>query len=65
MESADDARRGDRGELADLVTTEYLNVRLSNMTLAPATRTQLDRVLHEQRRRDVLASRFGIRASCN
>ena len=56
MESADDALRGDRGELADLVTTEYPDVRLSDMTLAPAARTQLNRVLHEQRRRDVLAS---------
>jgi SpoVK/Ycf46/Vps4 family AAA+-type ATPase len=56
VESADDARRGDHGELADLVTTEYPQVQLSDMTLAPATRTQLARVLHEQRRRDVLAS---------
>jgi len=56
VESADDALRGDRGELADLVTTEYPDVRLSDMTLAPAARTQLNRVLHEQRRRDVLAS---------
>jgi SpoVK/Ycf46/Vps4 family AAA+-type ATPase len=56
VESADDARRGDRSEFADLVTTEYPDVRLSDMTLAPATRTQLTRVLHEQRRRDALAS---------
>jgi len=59
VESADDALRGDRGdrgELADLVTTEYPDVRLSDMALAPAARTQLNRVLHEQRRRDVLAS---------
>jgi len=53
VESADDARRGD---LADLVTTEYPDVRLSDMTLAPATQAQLERVLHEQRQRDLLAS---------
>ena len=35
--------------LADLVTTEYPDVRLSDMTLAPATREQLERVVHEQR----------------
>ena len=56
VESADDARPSDRGDLADLVTTEYPDVRLSDMTLAVATRTQLHRVLHEQRRRDLLAS---------
>jgi hypothetical protein len=56
VESADDARHGDHGGLADLVTTEYPDVRLSHMALAPATRAQLARVLHEQRRRDVLAS---------
>ena len=54
MESADDARRGD---FADLVTTEYPDVRLSDMTLAPATRAQLERVLHEQRQRGLLESR--------
>ena len=53
MEPADDTRRGD---LADLVTTEYPDVRLSDMTLAPATRAQLERVLHEQRQRDLLES---------
>ena len=42
--------------LADLVTTEYPKVRLSDMTLAPATRAQLERVLHEQRQRDLLES---------
>src|ERR1700722_17857450 len=49
-----DARRGG---FADLVTTEYPDVRLSDMTLAPATREQLERVLHEQRQRDLLESR--------
>jgi SpoVK/Ycf46/Vps4 family AAA+-type ATPase len=43
--------------LADLVTTEYPDVRLSDVTLAPATREQLERVLHEQRQRDLLESR--------
>jgi SpoVK/Ycf46/Vps4 family AAA+-type ATPase len=45
-----------RGDLADLVTTEHPRVRLSEMTLAPATRAQLDRVLREQQRRELLAS---------
>jgi SpoVK/Ycf46/Vps4 family AAA+-type ATPase len=54
VESADDAGRGD---FADLVTTEYPDVRLSDMTLAPATRAHLERVLHEQRQRELLASR--------
>jgi SpoVK/Ycf46/Vps4 family AAA+-type ATPase len=53
VEPADDARHGG---LADLVTTEYPDVRLSDMTLAPATREQLERVLHEQRQRDLLES---------
>jgi SpoVK/Ycf46/Vps4 family AAA+-type ATPase len=53
VELADDTRRGD---LADLVTTEYPDVRLSDMTLSPATRAQLERVLHEQRQRDLLES---------
>jgi hypothetical protein len=52
--AADDARRGD---FADLVTTEYPQVRLSDMTLAPATRAQLERVLDEQRQRGLLESR--------
>jgi SpoVK/Ycf46/Vps4 family AAA+-type ATPase len=52
--SADYARRGD---FADLVTTEYADVRLSDLTLAPATRAQLERVLREQRQRELLASR--------
>jgi SpoVK/Ycf46/Vps4 family AAA+-type ATPase len=54
VEPADDARGGG---LADLVTTEYPDIRLSDMTLAPATRAQLDQVLHEQRQRDLLESR--------
>ena len=54
MRSADDVRRGD---FADLVTTGDPDVRLSGMTLAPATRAQLERVLHEQRQRELLASR--------
>jgi SpoVK/Ycf46/Vps4 family AAA+-type ATPase len=41
-----------RGELADLVTAEYPDVRLSDMTLSLSTRQRLDRVLHEQRQRD-------------
>ena len=45
-----------RGELADLVTAEYPDVRLSDMTLGESTRAQLDRVLHEQRQRDLLES---------
>ena len=43
-----------RGELANLVTAEYPDVRLSDMTLSPDTRQKLDRVLHEQRQRDRL-----------
>jgi SpoVK/Ycf46/Vps4 family AAA+-type ATPase len=54
VEPADDARSGG---LADLVTTGYPGVRLSDMTLAPATRAQLEQVLHEQRQRDLLGSR--------
>jgi SpoVK/Ycf46/Vps4 family AAA+-type ATPase len=45
-----------RGELADLVTAEYPDVRLSDMTLNAATRARLDQVLHEQRQRDLLES---------
>jgi SpoVK/Ycf46/Vps4 family AAA+-type ATPase len=41
-----------RGELADLVTAEYPDVRLADMTLSADTRAQLGRVLHEQRQRD-------------
>lgn len=53
MESADDARRGG---LADLVTTRSPDVRLSELTLALATRARLERVLHEQRQRDRIES---------
>jgi SpoVK/Ycf46/Vps4 family AAA+-type ATPase len=53
VEPGDNARRGD---LADLVKTEYPEVRLSGMTLGLATRAQLERVLHEQRQRDLLAA---------
>ena len=45
-----------RGELADLVTAEYPDVRLSDMTLSSATLAQLEQVLHEQRQRDLLES---------
>ena len=51
---ADDTRGG---RLADLVTTEYPDVRLSDMTLALGTRAQLEQVLNEQRHRDLLESR--------
>jgi SpoVK/Ycf46/Vps4 family AAA+-type ATPase len=54
VESASDARRGD---FADLVTTEYPDIHLSDMTLAPATQAQLERVLDEQRQRGLLESR--------
>jgi SpoVK/Ycf46/Vps4 family AAA+-type ATPase len=42
--------------LADLVTTEYAKVRLSDVTLASPTQEQLEQVLHEQRQRDLLES---------
>jgi SpoVK/Ycf46/Vps4 family AAA+-type ATPase len=45
-----------RGGLADLVAVEHPRVRLSDLTLAPATRAQLERVLHEQRQRGLLRS---------
>ena len=40
-----------KGELAELVTAEYPEIRLSGMTLGPAVRGSLERVLHEQRHR--------------
>ncbi|GAA0376908.1 ATPase [Acrocarpospora corrugata] len=43
-----------RGELADLVTASYPEVRLSDMTLARTLRHELQRVLHEQRQRERL-----------
>lgn len=45
-----------RGELADLVTAEYPDIRLADMTLNSATLAQLEQVLHEQRQRDLLES---------
>ena len=45
-----------RGDLADLVTTEHPEVGLSKMTLAPATRAHLGRVLREQRQRALIES---------
>jgi SpoVK/Ycf46/Vps4 family AAA+-type ATPase len=48
-----------RGELADLVTAEYPDIRLSDMTLSEPTRERLDRVLHEQRQRDRIEA-FGF-----
>jgi SpoVK/Ycf46/Vps4 family AAA+-type ATPase len=53
MESAYDARRSGPG---DLVTTDHPGVRLSDLTLAPATRAQLERLLHEQRQRERIES---------
>ena len=43
-----------RGELADLVTAEYPDIRLADMTLAADTREKLRQVLLEQRQRDRL-----------
>ena len=48
-----------RGELADLVTAEYPDVRLVDMTLGAQTMVRLDRVLHEQRQRDRIEA-FGF-----
>ncbi len=45
-----------RGELAELVTAEYPDIRLSDMTLSPSTLAQLEQVLLEQRQRDLLES---------
>jgi SpoVK/Ycf46/Vps4 family AAA+-type ATPase len=53
VEPAGDGAR--RGDLADLVATEHPDVRLSDMTLAPTARARLERVLQEQRQRDLLA----------
>jgi SpoVK/Ycf46/Vps4 family AAA+-type ATPase len=46
-----------RGELAELVTAAYPDVRLIDMTVAPEVRAKLERVLHEQRQRDRLEHR--------
>jgi SpoVK/Ycf46/Vps4 family AAA+-type ATPase len=43
-----------RGELADLVTAEYPDIRLADMTLATETREKLRQVLLEQRQRNRL-----------
>jgi SpoVK/Ycf46/Vps4 family AAA+-type ATPase len=45
-----------RGELAEIVTVSYPNIRLGDMTLAGTIREQLQRVLHEQRQRERLES---------
>ncbi|WP_149264226.1 AAA family ATPase [Actinomadura sp. K4S16] len=45
-----------KGELADLVTADYPDVRLSEMTLSKSVREALDQVLHEQRQRAELES---------
>ncbi len=44
-----------RGELDDLVSADYPDTRLGDMTLSPNIRGSLDRVLHEQRQRERLA----------
>jgi SpoVK/Ycf46/Vps4 family AAA+-type ATPase len=46
-----------RGELAELVTATYPDVRLADMTLAPDVRQRLERVLREQRQRDRIEHR--------
>jgi SpoVK/Ycf46/Vps4 family AAA+-type ATPase len=61
LEPFDKARRGD---LADLVTTQSPEVRLSDMTLTLGTRAQLEQVLHEQRQRDLLESRGFVPLHC-
>lgn len=43
-----------KGELADLVTATYPDVRLTDMTLDDEVRGPLERVLHEQRQRERL-----------
>ena len=50
--------------LADLVATEYPKIRLSDVTLAPATRARLERVLQEQRQRDHRARPCGPTHGC-
>lgn len=52
MESGNDARRGGFG---DLVCISYPKVRLSEVSVAPTALAQLERVLDEQRRRELLA----------
>jgi len=53
VESGYDAQRNG---LADLVGISYPKVLLSDMTLAPAALARLERVLDEQRRRELLAA---------
>ncbi|THA83148.1 ATP-binding protein [Streptomyces sp. A0592] len=48
-----------RGELASLLTADYPDIRLSDMTLADEPRALLEKVLHEQRQRSKL-ERFGF-----
>ncbi|MEU6490746.1 ATP-binding protein [Streptomyces sp. NPDC046984] len=48
-----------RGELASLLTADYPETRLADMTLAEGTRAALEKVLHEQRQRGRL-ERFGF-----
>ncbi|ACZ00409.1 AAA family ATPase [Thermomonospora curvata] len=45
-----------KGELAELVTAEYPQVRLRDMTLSKTVRAALQRILHEQRQRARLES---------
>ncbi|MFC8198719.1 AAA family ATPase [Streptomyces sp. NPDC057298] len=48
-----------RGELASLLTADYPETRLADMTLAESARGALEKVLHEQRQRGRL-ERFGF-----
>ncbi|MFH9733219.1 AAA family ATPase [Streptomyces sp. NPDC017260] len=48
-----------RGELASLLTADYPDIRLDEMTLSDETRALLEKVLHEQRQRGRL-ERFGF-----
>lgn len=48
-----------RGELASLLTADYPDIRLSDMTLADDTRAALEKVLYEQHQRGRL-ERFGF-----
>lgn len=45
-----------RGELAGLLTAAYPRTRLADMALADGLRARLERVLHEQRQRELLRS---------
>jgi SpoVK/Ycf46/Vps4 family AAA+-type ATPase len=46
-----------KGELADLVTADYSDLRLDDLVVAPAIGAKLERVLKEQRARDKLEGR--------